>query len=165
VAEIVAAPPWPPGPIVVDLDRIGDVSAADLEALEARGEVTVGAVSGCCEGAALAAALAVDLLVAAPTASFGRAGAWSDLVVRRGTGIAGRKVAAYLSVTQRLVSAEQARVWGIVSRVDGEPAAAAAALADEVGARSARAVRTILRQAHRGATADYVQTRLTARTD
>lgn len=161
MAELAARPPWPEGPLVVDLDRLADVSLDDLEALERRGAVSVGAVSGRCEGPALAAALAVDLLVAAPGAALGRPGEWANVVVRRGAGIAGRKVAAYLALTERLVAAEQARTWGIVSRVADDPLAAAAALADEIGSRSPRAVRTILRQAHRGAAADYAQARLT----
>lgn len=163
MAEVRAGAPWPEGALVVDLDRIEAVTIADLEALERRTSVTIGAVTGSCEGPALAAALAVDLLVAGPDATFGRAGDWADVVIRRGTGIAGRKVAAYLALTERTIGAELARTWGIVSRIAEDPLAAAAQLADEIDARSPRAVATILRQAHRGAAADYVETRLTGR--
>jgi enoyl-CoA hydratase/carnithine racemase len=163
VADVRTGAPWPGGPLVVDLDRLGGLSLDDLEALERRTEVSIGAVSGACEGPALATALAVDLLVAAPGATFGRPGDWSDVVIRRGTGVAGRKVTAYLALTGRTIDAELARTWGIVSRIADEPLAAAATLADEIAARSPRAVATILRQAHGGAAADYTETRLTGR--
>lgn len=163
MADVRMSAPWPGGPLVVDLDQLGGVSLDDLESLERRTEVSIGAVSGACEGQALAAALAVDLVVAAPGATFGRAGDWSDIVVRRGTGVAGRKVMAYLALSGRTIDAGLARTWGIVSSLSDEPLAAAAALADEIAARSPRAVATILRQAHRGAAADYTETRLTGR--
>jgi enoyl-CoA hydratase/carnithine racemase len=70
---------------------------------------------------------------------------------------------AYLALTGRTIDAELARTWGIVSRIADEPLAAAAALADEIAARSPRAVATILRQAHWGAAADYTETRFTGR--
>lgn len=163
MAEVCSAAPWPDGPLVVDLDRLGTISLADLEALERRSTVVVGSVAGACEGPALAAALAVDLLVAGPGATFGCAGDWSDIVIRRGTGIAGRKVTAYLTMTGRTIDAELARTWGIVSRIAGDPLASAAALAGEIAAKSPRAVSTILRQAHRGAALDYTETRFTGR--
>lgn len=163
MAEVRTGSPWPEGPLVVDLDRLAGATIADLEALERRTSVTIGAVSAPCTGPALAAAFAVDLLVAGPGATFGRAGCWADVVIRRCTGIAGRKVAAYLTLTQRTIDAELARTWGIVSRVADEPVATALAVADEIDARSPQAVATILRQAHRGAAADYVETRLTGR--
>ena len=161
--EVERRHPWPAGTLVVDLDGMQSVSIADLEALERRSSASIGVIVGECEGPALAAALAVDLLVASPQATFGRAGAWADVVIRRGAGIAGRKVAAYLALTERTIDAELARTWGIVSRVADDPAVTAAALADEIEARSPRAVATILRQAHRGAAGDYVETRLTGR--
>lgn len=163
MAEVRTGAPWPADAVVVDLNRLDVVTIADLEALERRSSVTIGAVAGLCEGPALATALAVDLLVAAPGATFGRAGDWADVVIRRGTGIAGRKVAAYLALTGRTIDAELARTWGIVSRIADDPLATAATLADEITARSPRAVATILRQAHRGGAADYVETRLTGR--
>lgn len=163
MAEVRTAAPWPRGPLVVDLDGLVGLSLDDLEALERRPEASIGAVSGACEGPALAAAMAVDLVVAAPGATFGRPGDWSDVVIRRGTGISGRKVTAYLAMTGRTIDAELALTWGLVSRVADEPLAAAATLAEEIGARSPRAVATILRQAHRGAAADYTETRLTGR--
>jgi enoyl-CoA hydratase/carnithine racemase len=163
VADVRNAPPWPDAAFVLALDALAPPALAELEALERRQAPVIGAVAGACEGAALAAAFAVDLLVAAPGATFGRAGEWTDLVVRRGAGIAGRKVVAYLTTTQRTIDAELARTWGIVSRVADDPVAAATALADELAARSPRAVATILRQAHRGAAADYAETPFTGR--
>jgi enoyl-CoA hydratase/carnithine racemase len=70
---------------------------------------------------------------------------------------------AYLTMTGRTIDAELACLWGIVSRVSDDPLATAVALADEVAARSPRAVATILRQAHAGAAADYAQTPFTGR--
>lgn len=163
MAEIRHAPPWQDGALVLDLDRVGGLALDDLEALERRREVSIGAVSGACTGVRLAAALAVDLLVAAPGATFGRPGDWSDVVVRRGAGIAGRKAIGYLAMTERTIGAELARTWGIVSRVEDDPLAAAAALADAIAARSPRAVATIRAQAHAGAAADYLETRCTGR--
>jgi enoyl-CoA hydratase/carnithine racemase len=163
VAEICHGAPWPGAAFVLDLDRLDGARLGDLEELERRPTVVVGAVAGACEGVALAAALAVDLLVAGPQARFGRAGDWSDLVIRRGAGIAGRKVMAYLTMTNRTIDAELAHTWGIVSRVSDDPLATAAALADELATRSPRAVATILRQAHAGAAADYAARSLAAR--
>ncbi|MCZ7526656.1 MAG: enoyl-CoA hydratase-related protein [Acidimicrobiia bacterium] len=160
-AELVTGPPWPEGTLVVDLDRLGPVTLEDLAGLERRDEASVGVVRGRCEGAALAVAVAVDLLVATPGATFGRAGDWVDVVVRRGTGIVGRKAAAYLTMTGRAVDADLARRWGLVSLVADDPGAAATGLAEEVAARSPVAVATILRQAHRGAAREYTDARLT----
>ena len=73
--EVERRHPWPAGTLVVDLDGMQSVSIADLEALERRSSASIGVIVGECEGPALAAALAVDLLVASPQATFGRAGA------------------------------------------------------------------------------------------
>jgi enoyl-CoA hydratase/carnithine racemase len=159
VAEVCYGAPWPVASFVLDLDRFDGARLGELEELERRPTVVVGAVAGVCEGAALAAAFAVDLLVAGPRARFGRAGDSSDIVVRRGAGIAGRKVVAYLTMTSRTIDAELAQTWGIVSRLSDDPLAAAVALADELATRSPRAVATILRQAHAGAAADYALAR------
>ena len=163
MAEICHGAPWPGVAFVLDLDRLDGARLGDLEELERRPTVVVGAVAGVCEGAALAAALAVDLLVAGPHATFGRAGDWSDLVIRRGAGIAGRKVMAYLTMTRRTIDAELAHTWGIVSRVSNDPLADAVAMADELATRSPRAVATILRQAHAGTAADYAARSTAAR--
>ena len=72
--EKVTQAPWPPEPMVLLLDEISDLTLDDLSALDQRYILSVGAVRGTCEGSALAAALAVDLLIAAPDAAFGRPG-------------------------------------------------------------------------------------------
>lgn len=159
--ELVTRPPWPDGSFVVDLDALGPLALHDLAALERRSIPSVAVIRGRCEGAALAVACATDLLVAGPDASFGRPGAWTDVVVRRGTGIMGRKSSAYLTMTDRCVGAIVARRWGLVSRIDDDPVAAALETAEVMGARSPVAVATVLHQAHRGAAADYILTGLT----
>lgn len=163
MGDVVVGPPWPDGPIVVDLDGLRDVTLADVAALERRREVSVGAVAGPCEGAALAAACAVDLLVAGPAATFGSPGPWADLVVRRGTGIAGRRVAAYLAMSRRTIAVDLARTWGVVTWIAPDPVAAAWELAERVAARSPVAVATILREAHHGAASDYTMAAVTGR--
>ena len=163
MGDVIDRPPWPDGPVVVDLDRLGDVTLADVAALERRREVSVGAVAGPCEGAALAAAFAVDLLVAGPAATFGLPGPWADIVVRRGSGIAGRRVAAYLAMSRRTIAADLARTWGVVTTIAPDPVAESMALAERVAAHSPVAVATILREAHHGAASDYTMAAVTGR--
>ena len=158
--EIVLGPPWPEGIAVVALDVLAPVNPADLAALEDRRRPIVAWVAGECHGAAFALACMVDLLVAAPSASFGRPGPWTDLVLRRLPGIAGRKVAGYLALSGRSVGAARAQDWGIVSRLAEDPAAEAVALAAALEGRSGVAVEVILGRAHRGATADHLQSEL-----
>lgn len=164
MAEVVTTPPWPCAAMVLDLDRLGVLSPADLARLESRTTVSVAAVAGRCEGRALAAALATDLLFSGPEATFGHPGSWTDVVIRRGVGVAGRRVMAYLAMTPRTIDAELARRWGIVSEVAERPVEAALALADAISLRSPTAVATILRQCHRGAGRDYIDTLLTGGT-
>lgn len=153
--RLVTGYPWPAECFALDLDVLGPVTLDQLAQLEQRSVPSVGVIRGRCEGAALAAALAVDLLVAGPDASFGRPGPWVDIVVRRGVGLIGRKAVGYLAMTGRTVGAEVARRWGLVSYVDDRPAHAAVRLAGLVGGRSARAVATVLEQVHRGAGPAY----------
>ncbi len=159
--EIVKGPPWPDGPMVLDLDDLAGLSLCDLAGLERREGLSVGAIRGRCEGAALAAALAVDLLYSAPEAQFGGPGDWSDIVIRRGVGIAGRKVMAYLTMTGRRIGAELAKKWGIIWEIHQDPVAAAVRAVERMCERSPTALATILRQGHRGAAADYILSRLT----
>ncbi|MFC1825395.1 hypothetical protein ACFL9T_22000 [Thermodesulfobacteriota bacterium] len=159
--EKVKQPPWPPEPMVLLLDELSDLTLDDLSALDQRFILSVGAVRGTCDGSALAAALAVDLLVAAPDAVFGRPGKWADIVIRRGTGIAGRKVMAYLTMTNRTIDAALAGKWGIVTSIAGDPVEAALGLAGKIAGRSQVAVATILRQCRLGTAKDYIDTRLT----
>jgi enoyl-CoA hydratase len=149
--------------MVLLLDDLGDVSLEDLSALEQRKFVTVAAVYGSCTGVRLAAALAVDILVASPKATFGLPGNWTDIIIRRGKGIAGRKIIAYLTMTRRLIDAERARRLGIVTAVQENPIENARELAEHISARSPVAVETILKQCHRGAARDYIDTRFTGK--
>lgn len=160
--DLVTGCPWPPTCFAVDLDALGPVTLGDVMALEQRSVPSIGVVRGRCEGAALAMAVAVDLLVAGPDASFGNPGAWSDIVIRRGGAIMGRKAVGYLAMTGRSISADVARRWGLVTNIDNEPLTLARTLVDLVGMRSDVAVATVLKQAHRGTGADYGLSALTA---
>lgn len=148
---------------LVDIDRVEHLDADDLEGLERGGSLTVGVVEGRCDGARLAAAVCVHLLVAGPSATFGMAGDEIDLVLRRGTGLTGRRVAAYVALSGRFVDAERARCWGLVTEVCHEPRSRAEAILDDVGARSGHAVRTIVEQAVRGSGRDHLESRHTGR--
>ncbi len=152
---LVTGPPWPSDPFLVDLDRLGALTLVDLASLERGQAPCVGVIRGPCEGSALAAALAVDLLVAGPLSSFGKPGRWADVVVRRGSGVIGRKAAAYLTMTQRSIDAWLGARWGLVSQVADDPERSAREILERIAARSAVAVATIRAQAHRGAVADY----------
>lgn len=68
--EVRRAGPWPRGPFHVDLDAIerSAIDAAAVADLERDAGLSIGFVRGMCSGAALAAAVAVDLIVAAPAA-------------------------------------------------------------------------------------------------
>ncbi|MFQ5516890.1 MAG: hypothetical protein ACE5E8_04885 [Acidimicrobiia bacterium] len=161
MAERMTGPPWPQGPFVLDLDHLDRMSMASLASLESRSSVSIGATAGRCEGQALAAAMAVDLLVAGPHATFGHPGTWANAVIRRGTWIGGRKVMAYLSMTDRVIDAALAVRWGLVTAMADDPTAEASALAGEIARRSTVAVATIVGQAHRGASADYARAGVT----
>jgi enoyl-CoA hydratase/carnithine racemase len=161
--ECISNPPWPDAPMALLLDDLGEVSLEDLSTLEQRKFVTVAAVHGRCTGVRLAAALAVDLLMASPRAAFGQPGIWTDIVIRRGKGIAGRRIIAYLTMTRRLIDAKRARQLGIVTSIHENPVEGAMVLAKQVSARSPFAVETILKQCHRGAVRDYIDTRFTGK--
>jgi enoyl-CoA hydratase/carnithine racemase len=159
--ETTIGPPWPVGPAILLLDEVSDLTIADLDELEARTSICVAVVSGACTGPALAAACAAHLLVAGPDATFGRPGSWADAVLRRGTGIMGRRAAGYLALSGRSVAAMTARSWGLVNTVAEDPLSEAQLLARGVASRSETAVRTILRQCTRGSHHDYAYARLT----
>ena len=71
--------------------------------------------------------------------------------------------ASDLAMTRRVIDAERARRWGMVTDVTEDPVSAAVALAEQIAARSQVAVQTILKQCHRGADADYIMTRYTGK--
>ena len=141
---------------LVDLDSIGLLDPGQLAEVESGGEVTVAYVHGRCDGAKLAMAVAVDLVVAGPDAIFGMPGAWTDVFVRRGVGICGRSLTKYLSMADRMIDAQRARSCGLVNLVTADPKATASALARQIGMRAPLAVHAIVSQAHRGARGDYV---------
>ncbi len=160
MAELITGLPWPDAPAVLDLDALAAGAApslAWLQGLETEAGVVVGVVRGPCTGGVLAAALASTLLVAGPEAFFGRPGPYADIVARRAVGIAGRRVAGYLAASGRIVDVVTAHRWGVVSRVDQDPLAAARELADRLAAGARPAVDAILARGRRGATGDYLE--------
>jgi enoyl-CoA hydratase/carnithine racemase len=161
MTETRQASPWPREPFLVDLDAVADspLDALDLVGIEGSAGVSIGFVRGACTGAALAAAVVVDLVVAGPAARFGRPGEATEIVVRRGVGIVGAKAIGYLAMTARLIDAPTALAWGLVNAVDGDPEAAARRLAEQIARRSPVAVAAIRRQAHAGASADHLVNR------
>jgi enoyl-CoA hydratase/carnithine racemase len=161
--ECISNPPWPDAPMVLLLDELGDVSLEDLCALEQRKFVTIAVVCGKCTGVRLAAALAADLLAASPSSVFGLPGDWTDIIIRRGKGIAGRKMIAYLAMTRRFIDAQRARQLGIVTIIQENPVKGARKLSEQISVRSPVAVETILKQCHRGAARDYIDTRFTGK--
>ena len=160
MVELVSKPPWPQATTVIELDDLGPIRAVDLAALEERRRPVLAVVRGRCSGDALALACMVDLLVAAPAASFGRPGLWTDLVLRRLSGITGRKVAGYLALSGRMVDARLARRWGLVSSLSEDPAHEAVQLAESLDRRSRVAVEVVLQRAHRGAAGDHLRSGL-----
>ncbi len=157
MTEPVTGRKWPAGPFVLDLDRLEPLSPSDLASLEDRDSVSIGMANGPCSGPSLAAAVAVDLLVVGPDTTFGQPGPWVDVVIRRGVGISGRKVIAYLAMSNRQIDAATALQWGLVNVISPDPTDEAQRLADEIALRSSVAVEVMVTQARRGAAADYVR--------
>jgi enoyl-CoA hydratase/carnithine racemase len=158
MTEIRQAAPWPDVPFLVDLDAVkgSPTDGIDLAGIEGAAGLSIGFARGACAGAALAAAVVVDLVVAGPAATFGRPGEWTEIVVRRGLGIVGAKAIGYLAMTGRSIDGTTAQAWGLVNAVDSDPEATARRLADVVARRSPVAVAAIRRQAHAGASADHL---------
>ncbi|MFV0315889.1 MAG: enoyl-CoA hydratase/isomerase family protein [Microthrixaceae bacterium] len=145
-----------PDPLLLTLEGVS-CTGEDLVALEGRTAPSIAVVRGACSGAALAAAVSVDLLVCAPGATFGSPGAWSPWVMRRGEGIMGRRAVGYLVMTGRRISADTAHEWGLVSYISPEPEAFASVLVERLASQSKVAVKTIMAQAHRGAVLHYME--------
>ncbi|WP_134668893.1 enoyl-CoA hydratase/isomerase family protein [Halorussus marinus] len=111
------------------------------DAIEAADAVVVAGVDGPARGGGVELALAADIRVATPTATFaepgvalGLFGAWGGTV--RLPRIVGEGEALDLALSGRTVDAEAALRMGLVSRVTDEPRA----VADEVAAHDAEAV-------------------------
>jgi len=126
--------------VVADLDREGAREFAELgqdvaRTLETDESVVVAAVDGPARGGGVELALACDLRVATPEATFaetgvrlGLFGAWGGTA--RLPRVVGEGVAADLTLSGRTVDAETALSWGLVSRVVEEPEAVAHEVAD-----------------------------------
>jgi enoyl-CoA hydratase/carnithine racemase len=121
--------------LVAGLDRAGAHEFAELgqnvaRAIETADPVVVAAVDGPARGGGVELALACDLRIATPAATFaetgvrlGLFGAWGGTV--RLPQVVGKGVAADLTLSGRTVDAETALTWGLVSRVVESPRAVA----------------------------------------
>jgi enoyl-CoA hydratase/carnithine racemase len=130
-----------------DLDEVASLAdpGGDPEAFAAQGQetmravataptVVVAGVDGPARGGGVELALAADVRVATPDASFGEPGVSFGLFgtwggTHRLPRVVGPSAAADIGLTGRAVDAEEARVIGLVSRVVDDPAAVAAEIA------------------------------------
>ncbi len=134
--------------VVAGLDHEGAREFAELgqdvaRAIETADPVVVAAVDGPARGGGVELALACDLRVATPDATFaetgvrlGLFGAWGGTV--RLPRIVGEGVAADLTLSGRTVDAERAHEWGLVSRVVDDPRAVAHEVAEAPASTLAR---------------------------
>jgi enoyl-CoA hydratase len=126
--------------VVAGLDREEARAFAELgqdvaHAIERAEPVVVAGVDGPARGGGVELALACDVRVATPEATFaetgvrlGLFGAWGGTA--RLPRIVGEGVAADLTLSGRTVDADRAREWGLVSRVVDDPAAVAREVAE-----------------------------------
>ena len=128
-----------PGPVIEDFFN------PTTRRLQALRMPVVGAINGVAAGAGASLAMACDIVIAAPQASFVQAfskiglipdagGSW--LLVER-LGVA-RAMA--LAMTGDKLTAEQALAWGLIWQLADEPVAAARALAERLAAMPTRAL-------------------------
>ncbi|WP_225935285.1 enoyl-CoA hydratase/isomerase family protein [Halobaculum magnesiiphilum] len=125
------------------------------DAIESADAVVIAGVDGAARGGGVELALACDLRVATPAAtfaetgvSFGLFGAWGGTA--RLPRIVGEGVALDIACSARVVDAEEARAVGLVSRVVPDPTTVARDVADnDPGALSA--VKRLVRAGARGA--------------
>ncbi len=138
-----------------DLDTVRDLDGPRGEAFARRGQRTMNAiedadsvviagVDGAARGGGVELALACDVRVCTPDATFaepgvslGVFGAWGG--TRRLPAAVGTTHAADLSLSGRSIDAETARQIGLVSRVVTEPRA----VADEIAANDSAALREL----------------------
>ena len=150
-----------------DLDVVAELDREEAAAFAERGQgaaktiehsptVVVAAIDGAARGGGVELALACDLRVASPEATFaetgvrlGLFGAWGGTV--RLPRIVGEGNAMDLALSGRTVDSEAALRMGLVSRVTDEPAAVAREVAANDPAALER-LRSLLR--HRGSDAD-----------
>lgn len=149
-----------------DLDVVDDLAGDDAADFAARGQdvartlanydgATVAAIDGATRGGALDLALACDVRVCTPRSTFaasgvsiGLLGAWGGTV--RLPAVVGPSAARDLSLSGRVIDAEEARRVGLVSRVVDDPGA----VAREIAANDSAAVRTIARRLEDDASID-----------
>lgn len=127
-----------------------------MRAIETCATVVVAGVNGAARGGGVELALACDVRVATPAATFGEPGvtfglfgAWGGTV--RLPEAVGASHAADLSLSGRVVNADEARAMGLVSRVVDDPRA----VADELAANDADALAALVALGrHRGSRAE-----------
>ena len=129
-----------------DLDVVADLDRDEAEAFARRGQqvaraieespsVVVAVIDGAARGGGLELALACDVRVATPTATFGEPGvtfglfgAWGGTA--RLPRVLGEGDALEFALSGRVVGAEEALRMGLVSRIEDEPQSVAAAIAE-----------------------------------
>jgi len=128
------------------LDAITEQLHPAVEALAGLDAPLVAAVQGSAAGAGFGLVLAADIVVAARSAKFVMAYTGIGLSPDGGSSwflprIVGHRRAVELALTNRVLGAEEAREWGIVTTVvdDGELTTAAEALVTKVAAGPTRA--------------------------
>jgi enoyl-CoA hydratase/carnithine racemase len=123
----------------------------------------VAAIHGNCLGGGLQIALGADIRVCAADARLSvmevRWGLIPDMSITRSLPrLVGIDVAKELTFTGRVISGEQAKAVGLVTRLASDPLAAARGLADEIAARSPDAVRRAKRLYDEAWTGEAAQT-------
>jgi enoyl-CoA hydratase/carnithine racemase len=123
----------------------------------------VAAIHGNCLGGGLQIALGADIRVCAADARLSvmevRWGLIPDMSITRSLPrLVGIDVAKELTFTGRVISGEQAKAVGLVTRLASDPLAAARGLADEIAARSPDAVRRAKRLYDEAWTGEPAQT-------
>ncbi|WP_255192461.1 enoyl-CoA hydratase/isomerase family protein [Natronobeatus ordinarius] len=129
-----------------DLDVVADLDRDEAEAFARRGQqvaraieespsVVVAVIDGAARGGGLELALACDVRVATPAATFGEPGvtfglfgAWGGTA--RLPRVLGEGDALEFALSGRVVGAEEALRMGLVSRIEDEPQSVAAAIAE-----------------------------------
>jgi enoyl-CoA hydratase/carnithine racemase len=126
-----------------DVANFAQRSTYDWQRLEVP---VIAAVHGACLGGGLQLALAADIRIAAPDARLSvmeiRYGLVPDMgLTQTLPDLVGIDVAKELTLTGRIVEAEEAQRLGLVTRIADDPRAGALALAREIASRSPDAIR------------------------
>ena len=143
--------------VVAGLDRDGAEAFARrgqavARAIEESPSVVVAGIDGAARGGGVELALACDVRVATPMATFGEPGvtfgifgAWGGTV--RLPNVLSEGDALEFALSGRVVGAEEARRMGLVSRIEDEPRA----VADEIAENAADALTVVKRRVRDGA--------------